>query len=169
MLDSIIRYGVYDTAFGNVTLVAKGKKLIRLFFGSVDPRGAKNEENLALYDAIIELNQYSYGQRKIFDIDLNYIENGDDKIVWDYCKNIPYGETHTLSMIIDATKLSEATIINSLHKNPLPIFIPTHRIVGDNGEYISFFPANDVVAKKIYDIEKGIERVSQRKKQIKLV
>ncbi len=156
MIDNpVVRYGVYDTAIGDVTLVAKGRKIARLFFGAFDPSNARNEENSALYDAIIELNQYGYGQRKSFDLSFSYSESDADRLVYEYCHNVPYGETRTLSMMKKETKLKENAILTSLLKNPLPIFIPTHRIVSDKGEVIAFPPSLHEIAKKLLAIERG--------------
>ncbi|GEM_PF-3697416 len=156
MIDNpVVRYGVYDTAIGDVTLVAKGRKIMRLFFGAVDPSNAKNEENSALYDAIIELNQYGYGQRKSFDLSFSYDENDIDRLVYEYCRSIPYGKTSTLLAMKKETKLKEETILASLIKNPLPIFIPTHRIVSEEGEMIAFPPSLRGIAEKLLAIERG--------------
>lgn len=156
MIDNaVIRYAVYDTGVGNVTVIALGRKLVSLLFGASDPEGAKNEENSALYDAIIELNQYCFGQRKTFDLKLHYEGSEEEKKVWEYCLSIPYGETKTIGEVAKETALNENVILYSLLRNPLPIFIPSHRVLSDNHEVIAFPSAYIEIGKKLLAIEKG--------------
>jgi methylated-DNA-[protein]-cysteine S-methyltransferase len=84
-----LRYAVYDTSIGDVTLMANDKALDRIIFGAVDPTGAVNEENAVLYDAIIELNQFFFHQRKTFDLKLQPEGSDFEKKVWAFVQTIP--------------------------------------------------------------------------------
>ena len=66
------QYAIYDTLIDDITMISDGVGLTGLLFGAVDPIDSLNEENVLLYDAICELNQYFFGQRKKFDIKLVY-------------------------------------------------------------------------------------------------
>ncbi len=159
MIDNaVVRYAVYDTGVGNVTVIALGRKLISLTFGAFDPEGARNEENSALYDSIIELNQYCFGQRKEFDLRLQYEGSEEEKIVWEYCRTLRYGETKTIGEASKETGIKENLILYCLLRNPLPIFIPTHRILSNKGESICFPSANLPIADKLLAIERGETR-----------
>lgn len=160
MIDSsTVRYAVYDTPVGNVTILATGRKISSLMFGSFDPRYAINEENVALYDAIVQINQFCYGQRKTFDLKLRYEANEEQIAVYHYCNDIPYGETRSIEEIRKATSLSINNIINILLKTPLPLFIPTHRIVNEHGDPVAFMGQDLIeVGKKLLAIEQGVGR-----------
>ena len=131
-----IRYAVYDTAIGDVTILADEKAIVGLRFGAVDPVGCINEENAALYDGIIELNQYCYGQRKAFDLKLHPPGDTFDKQVFDYVRTIPYGKTMTYEQVAKAIDEPGAgpEVRDVLSKNPIPFVIPCHRVVGEDGD-----------------------------------
>ena len=131
-----IRYAVYDTAIGDVTILADEKAIVGLRFGAMDPVGCINEENAALYDGIIELNQYCYGQRKNFDLKLHPPGDTFEKQVYEYVRTIPYGKTMTYEQVAKA--LGEPgggkEVRDTLAENPIPFFIPCHRVVGEGND-----------------------------------
>ncbi len=129
-----LRYCVYDTAIGDVTLIANEKRLVGLLFGSKDPSGAVNDENTALYDGIIELNQFCYGQRRYFDLDFEPVKDQDAQKVYDAVRTIPYGETRTVAQVAEMSGKPIEVVSDALFENPLPIFIPTHRVVANDEE-----------------------------------
>ncbi len=129
-----LRYAVYDTAIGDVTLISNERRLVGLLFGSKDPIGAVNDENTALYDGIIELNQYCYGQRRYFDLKLEPVNDSVLSKVYEAVLAIPYGETKTEAELAAALKLKAEDIDRALIENPLPIFIPTHRVIVNEEE-----------------------------------
>lgn len=123
-----LRYAVYDTAIGDVTLIANERRLVGMLFGSKDPIGAVNDENTALYDGIIELNQYCYGQRRKFDLRFEPIKDPEAAKVYEEVSKIPYGETMLLEELSAKVGLDKERVSELLFENPLPIFIPSHRI-----------------------------------------
>ncbi|MBU0761710.1 MAG: MGMT family protein [Candidatus Altiarchaeota archaeon] len=74
-----------------------------------------------------------------YSLDFTY-SSGFQKSVWFVVKEIPYGRTMTYKMV--AERLGNAKVAqavgNALNKNPLPIVIPCHRVLGDKdmGGYI---------------------------------
>ena len=150
-----IRYAVYDTALGDVTIIANDKALVGMKFGAVDPEGALNEENAVLYDAIIELNQFCFGQRKSFDLKLQPEGTDFEKKVWEYVKTIPYGKTVTYEEVAKAIgePNGERSVGMALNRNPIPIFIPCHRVIGKAGSLVGYIGGIDL-KKKILGMEK---------------
>ena len=92
--DKPLSYWIYDTPAGDVTVLANENAVVELLFGAQDPQGAVNDENIHQYDAIIELNQYFYGQRKVFDLAIAY-QGGEAGREYDAVRSIPYGSTKT--------------------------------------------------------------------------
>lgn len=135
-----LRYAVYDTPCGNVTLIAKEKALCRLIYGVYDPFNAINEENTSLFDGIMELNQYFFGQRRNFDVKIDPDGTPFEKKVWEYVLSIPYGHTKTYEEVAIAIGEPQASraISNALARNPLPLFIPCHRVIGKDNDFGSY-------------------------------
>ena len=129
------QYAIYDTLIDDITMISDGVGLTGLLFGAVDPIDSLNEENVLLYDAICELNQYFFGQRKKFDIKLVYNGSPFEMKLFDYIRTIPYGETRTFEEVAEAIgePNSSKAVANALAHNPIPIFIPDHRVVGKDG------------------------------------
>ena len=130
--DKPLSYWIYDTPAGDVTVLATEKAVVELLFGAQDPLGAKNDENIHQYDAIIELNQYFYGQRKAFDLAIAY-QGGEAGRVYDAVRSIPYGSTKTYEEVAKIAKSKPEKVKEFLLHNPIPILIPCHRAVeGEN-------------------------------------
>ena len=150
-----LSYSVYDTAAGDVTIIASEKCITGLMFVAVDPAGCVNEENALLYDAIIELNQYCFGQRKVFDLHLAPAATDFEKKVLDFVKTIPYGETRTYEDV--AKGIGEPNAARSvgaaLNKNPIPILIPCHRVIGKDGTMVGYVGGIEL-KKKLITMEK---------------
>ena len=87
------------------------------------------------YPILEQLNEYFSGDRHIFD--LAFIPTGSpfQKRVWSSLKSIPYAKTVSYTEI--ALKIgrpeSVRSVATAIGKNPLPILIPCHRVIGKNG------------------------------------
>ena len=68
---------------------------------------------------------------------------------------IPYGETRTYKDI--AVQIGDENacraVGNANNKNPIPIFIPCHRVIGANGDLTGFGAGLDL-KQKLLQIEK---------------
>lgn len=67
------------------------------------------------------------------------------KLVWDELIKIPYGKTTTYGAIAKSVgeklgkeKMSAQAVGNAVGKNPFPILIPCHRVLGKNGELVGY-------------------------------
>lgn len=63
------------------------------------------------------------------------------KAVWEAASRVPYGKTVSYGALAVSMGLSPRharAIGNALHKNPLLLFIPCHRVVGTNGALTGF-------------------------------
>ena len=70
--------------------------------------------------------------------------------------NIPYGQTRSYSDIarnIGSPKAARAVGMAN-NKNPLPIIIPCHRVIGANGKLVGYAPGLDI-KEKLLNIEKS--------------
>lgn len=63
------------------------------------------------------------------------------KAVWAALQSIPYGKTTTygeLAAFMGLTARHARAIGGALHRNPLLLFIPCHRVIGSNGSLTGF-------------------------------
>lgn len=87
-----------------------------------------------------QLLEYVTGQRTHFEIDLNPQGTVFQKKVWDTLYTIPFGEMRTYKEIAVAIGNPNAcrAVGMANAKNPIPIIIPCHRVIGSNGQLTGF-------------------------------
>ena len=82
-----------------------------------------------------ELTQYFRQKLTQFSVPLVLIGTPFQRTVWQALLNIPYGQTLTYKAL--AQHLSKPTgfraVAQACRANPLPVFIPCHRVIGKQG------------------------------------
>lgn len=119
---------------GPLTLVEEGGALREVRFGEM-LTGEMLCDTPVLLQAARELEEYFEGRRQIFFVPLAPRGTPFQLKCWNALRLIPYGETRTYGQQAEAIgqpKASRAVGMGN-HRNPLPIFIPCHRVVGKNG------------------------------------
>ncbi len=151
----------YDTPIGRIGIGEKGSQIRDIFFDEEEvPKEYIRKESHIIRRTIIQLKEYFAGERKIFDIPL-YIDTGTEfqKKVWNELLNIPYGETRTYKEIAEAIGHPKAyrAVGMANNKNPIPIIIPCHRVIGSNGKLIGY-GGGIHIKEKLLDLEKRYKR-----------
>ena len=94
----------------------------------------KNEQ------VIKQLKEYFSGARKDFDLPLHLIGTEFQKLVWRQLCQVPFGKTASYKEI--AEKIGKPKAMRAVgqanHRNPIPIIIPCHRIIGANGHLVGY-------------------------------
>lgn len=93
------------------------------------------EETPLLAEAARQLMEYFEGGRSVFTLPLCPAGTDFQQRVWRALPQIPYGETRTyaqLATMMGAPRAVRA-VGGALHCNPLPIFLPCHRVVPARG------------------------------------
>ena len=87
-----------------------------------------------------QLNEYFEGNRKQFNLSLDIQGTDFQKRVWKALMAIPFGELRSYKQIAAAVGNSNASRAVGManNKNPLPIVIPCHRVIGSNGSLTGF-------------------------------
>ena len=103
----------------------------------------RTEINYSLHaftDALDQLDGYFSGNRKEFNLNLDLKGTAFQLSVWKEILKIPIGETDTYINI--ARRLGNqhlARVVgNATSKNPVPILIPCHRVIGARGDLIGY-------------------------------
>lgn len=87
-----------------------------------------------------QLNEYFAGDRQEFELDLAPEGTKFQVEVLEALRGIPYGETRTYRDIAVAVGRPKAVraVGNANGRNPLPIVIPCHRVIGSDGSLTGF-------------------------------
>lgn len=125
---------VITSPLGNVLLQGSEAGLERLDF--IDDREAEifNLEILASH--VAQLNEFFDGTRESFNLLLLPLGTHFQMNVWDELSKIPYANTWSYERLAialgDIKTIRAAATANG--RNPLPIIIPCHRVIGKSGE-----------------------------------
>lgn len=87
-----------------------------------------------------QLAEYLAGKRQQFDLPIAPKGTAFQQSVWAELQKIPYGKTKTyqdLASAIGKPKAARAVGM-ALNRNPLPLIIPCHRVIGKNGSMTGF-------------------------------
>jgi methylated-DNA-[protein]-cysteine S-methyltransferase len=87
-----------------------------------------------------QLTEYFDGTRTTFDLPLDAAGSAFERGVWDLLRTIPYGATTSYGAL--ARRLGDPRATRAVGaangKNPIPIIVPCHRVVGARGELTGF-------------------------------
>jgi methylated-DNA-[protein]-cysteine S-methyltransferase len=107
-----------------------------------------------LQNAFVEdMNSYLRGEKIGFDmyqVDLSNLTHFQRKVLLD-ARRIPYGEVVTYGELAWRLNTSPRAVGGALSKNPVPIVIPCHRVVGAKG--LGGFSCGVPIKKLLLEIE----------------
>jgi methylated-DNA-[protein]-cysteine S-methyltransferase len=139
-------YKIITSPVGILTLVTDNKSLTQLSWenpGSVpaqrDP-ACEDENHPLLLQAAAELKEYFAGKRQAFTIDVDPEGTEFQKKVWKALLTIPFGKTKTYGEVAVLIENPDAVraVGGAANKNPVPVIIPCHRVIGADGKLVGF-------------------------------
>ena len=139
-----------NTPIGTLRLVSNDRQqLIGIEFENQYNRNDLAEaSNAVLADCADQLTDYFAGRRQRFDLPLAAGGTAFQQSVWDALTDIPYGEIRSYRDI--ARSIGNPAAVRAVGaangRNPLPILVPCHRVIGSNGSLTGF--AGGLEAKK---------------------
>lgn len=131
----------YQTKIGKVGIAEENSIITDLYFESnVIPEKYTIKETHILREANKQLQEYFDGKRKTFQLPLAPSGTEFMKKVWKALESIPYGETRSYKEIAQKIKHNFAYRAVGLanNKNPIPIIIPCHRVIGANKKLVGY-------------------------------
>lgn len=131
----------FSTAIGKIGLVANETAVLRLLFdGETDSEQPMERSTALLQDAGGQLLDYLAGRRRQFALPLAPTGTAHLRRIWDAVSAIPYGQTRSYRQIAAALGNPRSARVIGLanHRNPLPIFIPCHRVIGSDGQLTGY-------------------------------
>ncbi len=147
---------------GTLQMFFEDAILIKINILSNSPKSFEPQshwQKLKVYNHPIseQLDKYFSGEPVSFDINLKMKGTPFQKKVWAILQNIPFGQTVTYGEIAQKLRNSKAAraVGMACNKNPIPIIIPCHRVVGKSGNLAGY--AGGLKMKKyLLDLEKGV-------------
>ncbi len=137
-------YCYLDTPIGELLLAGEHDGLAMIGFpkGSMrrdpEPQWIYNEKPLS--KARQQLEEYFAGTRKDFDLALNINGTEFQVSVLEALRKIPYGQTVSYGEI--AKRIGRPKAVRAVGaangRNPIPIVVPCHRVIGSSGDLTGF-------------------------------
>lgn len=140
----LIHYARIDSPLGQLLLVARGATLVAIDLPaakrSVQPRPDWREDRAALAPIARQLDQYFAGRRREFDLAVAPAGTPFQQAVWAELRRIPYGITASYGEIAGRIGRPAASraVGAANGRNPIPIVIPCHRVIGRDGSLTGF-------------------------------
>jgi methylated-DNA-[protein]-cysteine S-methyltransferase len=126
---------------GKVSLVATDAGLEQIRFDATLPAEAiRCDDHPILRDASRQLDAYFGRDLRAFDLRLNLKGTPFQVRVWEALRHIPYGETRSYAQQARAVGAPDAVraVGAANGRNPIPIIVPCHRVIGSNGKLTGF-------------------------------
>lgn len=156
MTDANLLRTTMESPIGPLTIVAHADAIVAIDWGDDHAGSAAVEHALdvapddhpVLALAAAQLTEYFDGTRTEFDLPLDPNGTPFQHQAWDALVRIPYGETvsygEQATMLGDKNKARAVGAANG--RNPIPIVVPCHRVVGSNGHLTGFAGGLDTKA-----------------------
>ena len=122
----VINHISFLSPLGWLSIFEESHKLIAVEIG----KSPISHENPTLLKAKELLLEYFSKSRQGFGIPINPEGSEFQLAVWREILKVPYGKTQTYGSIATTLKTSPRAVGTACGKNPLPFFIPCHRIIG---------------------------------------
>ncbi|MCP5109207.1 MAG: methylated-DNA--[protein]-cysteine S-methyltransferase, partial [bacterium] len=158
----MMRFRKYESPLGVLVLAGDEGGLRRILFPSEEkPAGPavdwRDGGPASISETAEQLDAYFAGELREFDLRLAPEGTPFQLEVWRELERIPYGETISygeLAARLDKPKASRA-VGAANGRNPLPIVIPCHRVIGGDGKLTGYGGGVDI-KRKLLDLEQGL-------------
>lgn len=156
----MIHWDYFDAPeVGRLTLVADAEGLRHITFPqnrhpvTVDAAWRRNPEFFSAVRA--QLGEYFAGRRRAFQLPLAPRGTPFQMRVWTALGQIPYGATVSYQWLAERIGNGRAAraVGGAVGRNPLPIVVPCHRVIGRNGQLVGFGGGLNVKA-HLLDLER---------------
>ncbi len=94
-----------------------------------------------VHPVVTELTAYFAGELTDFTVPVTMVRGSDfERAVWAELARIPYGEMRTYGDVARAVGdvAAARAVGTACNRNPLPVIVPCHRVVGAGGKLVGF-------------------------------
>jgi methylated-DNA-[protein]-cysteine S-methyltransferase len=147
-------YDEVESPIGPLVLGSAGNGLCQIEFGPFTETVAKLQkwsqrwygtdvwvkDESAFVEISGQFKQYFEGKRTVFDIKMDLKGTPFQVKVWQALNQIPYGTVCSYKDIGQAIESAKAVraVGGANNRNPIPIIIPCHRVIGANGTLVGY-------------------------------
>lgn len=145
-MDEKIAKTIVSSPLGGLEVTAENGAITALNWANEEPTTPVNTRPLA--DATAELHAYFSCALKDFTV--SYLPAGDafEQAVWAAMCKIPYGVTATYGDLAAIVGKPAQAVGGACSRNPIPIIIPCHRVVGAGGQMVGYTGKGGVETKQ---------------------
>ena len=133
-----------NTPLGPFTLFEEERALVAIESG----RGPSADTTALLREAKRQLDAYFEGELQVFDLPLAPRGTAFQQSVWSELRGIPYAALRTYGEIADAVGSSARAVGGACGRNPLPIVVPCHRVIGREGQLTGYSESGGIDTKR---------------------
>jgi methylated-DNA-[protein]-cysteine S-methyltransferase len=165
----VINYTLYSSPVDKLLLIADERGLLEIRFAGEEASalaqvdGNWSEGGELLDECVKQLDAYFAGTLTKFDLPVVYSGTDFQQQVMRALRDIPYGETCSYGEL--AKKVGRAGAARAVgsanRRNPLPIIVPCHRVIGVNGDLTGFAGGLDIKRKLLAIENTPMERVNK--------
>ncbi|HEC90290.1 MAG TPA: methylated-DNA--[protein]-cysteine S-methyltransferase [Alphaproteobacteria bacterium] len=136
-----------NSAFGSLTVFEEAGVLVAVEWGRAEEKQGIGETPL-LIEARNQMRAYFAGELEMFDLPLAAKGTDFQVAAWRAMSQIPYGVTKTYSDIARGLASGPRAVGTACARNPLPIIVPCHRVVGLRGRLGGYTGSGGIATKK---------------------
>lgn len=135
---------IVGSPIGKLQIIADDDAVLEVRFESKiaveEQSGSRVAENEILRAAKSQLAAYFNGELTEFNLPLRPVGTDFQRKVWQQLTRIPFGTTTSYGAIaaLIGSPLASRAVGAANGKNPIPIVIPCHRVIGQNGSLTGF-------------------------------
>ena len=136
-----VRRAIIASPVGLIALVEIDSRLVSLeirLAGVVEPPANAEPRTPLLVEAKAQLEAYFHFGLRNFDLPLAPSGTGFQERVWGALREIPYGETRSYADLAHRLGSVARAVGQACGANPIPIVIPCHRVLAEDGRLGGF-------------------------------
>jgi methylated-DNA-[protein]-cysteine S-methyltransferase len=139
-----LTYDVVPTPIDRLIVASDGSAIVGVWMANADPEDATWSQHRGTDDLLTEARKElaAYFEGRLRQFRLPLAPNGTEfqRRVWNVLTTIPYGTTVSYADV--ARRVSNTAAVRAVGaangRNPIPIIVPCHRVIGSDGSLTGF-------------------------------
>ncbi len=133
-----------NSPLGSLTVFEERGALVAIEWG----RAPGPASSPLLAEAVKQLDAYFDGRLRAFDLPLRPAGTVFQRTVWSLMGDIPYAVTRTYGEFARILRTAPRPVGGACRRNPIPIVIPCHRVIGAGGRMTGYSGGRGIATKR---------------------